>query len=187
VKRTALLVLLLAAYAGVFGRHMVTGTGEGFDPLAPQAREIERSLAYGRFQQALPLAKELQALHPEEPLIDLWLARIYHGMRLFADEAKAWERFIEIGGAPEEACPWLAYAYARSKPDQQDLAAQERCVALDPRDPERLVDLGLAFEQAGKRSEALAAYKRAAELESRHRFVAQRIERLSQALAGGQR
>jgi tetratricopeptide (TPR) repeat protein len=184
MKRTALIALLLGAYAGMFGWRLFTTAVDGFDAVSPQAREIERSLADQRFEQALPLAKELQTKYPSEPLIELWLADIYRGLQRYADEAQAWERFIEVGSAPEEACPGLANAYAMSKPNQLDLGAHERCTKLDPRDPEHVIDYGIALGLAGKKDEALAVFKRAAELDPGHPAPARFIDALSRA--GGQ-
>ena len=188
MKRTALLVLLLVAYGGVFGRRLVTSTGDALDPVGPQAREIERALADKQYERAIPLAKELQTLHPDEPLVELWLAAAYEGLHRFEDEAKAWERFIEIGSAPEEACPWIAYAYTGG-PDQVrlNLEAFERCARLDPRDPERLQGFAAALHEAGKLQEALAVYQRAAEMDPRNPAIAKQVERLSRAVAGGPR
>ena len=188
MKRTALLVLLLAAYAGLFGHRLVTSTGDELDPVGPQAREIERALADKQYERAIPLAKELQTLHPEEPLVQLWLAEAYRGLHRFPDEANAWERFIEIGSAPEEACPWIAYAY-NGGPDQVrlNLEAFERCARLDPRDPERLQGLAAALDHPGKLREALAVYQRAAEMDPRNPAIAKQVERLSRAVAGGLR
>ena len=188
MKRTALLVLLLAVYAGLFGHRLVTSTGDELDPVGPQAREIERALADKQYERAIPLAKELQTLHPDEPLVELWLAAAYIGLNRFEDEARAWERFIEIGAAPEEACPRIAYAYSGG-PDQIQLSLEafERCARLDPRDPERLQDFAAALDEAGKLKEALALYQRAAEMDPRNPAIAKQVERLSRAVAGGLR
>jgi len=185
MKRTALIALLLGAYAGMFSWQLVTTADAGFDAVSPQAREVERSLANHQYGDALTLANELKTKYPDEPLIDLWLAEIYRGTQRYSDEARAWERFIETGSAPDEACPGLANAYAMSKPNQLDLAAHERCTKLDPRDPERLVDFGYALVLAGKRDEALAVFRRAAELDPRHPAIATQIDLLSRT--GGQR
>lgn len=189
MKRTALLLVLLVAYGGMFGRRLITGSGEAFDPVAPQAREIERALADKQYERALPLANELRTLHPDEPLVELWLALTYHGLHRFADEARAWERFIEIGSAPEEACPWMALANELANPGKPEIVieALERCTTMDRRDPERLADLGIALALAGKTEEALAVYRRAAEMDPRHPVIARQVERLSQTSAGAPR
>jgi len=96
MKRTALLLLLLAGYGGAVARHHVTSATE-LDPVSPQAREIERALAEEQYEHALPLVRELQALHPNDPLVELWLALIYGGLHRFDDEAAAWQRVIDAG------------------------------------------------------------------------------------------
>ena len=178
VKRTALIALLLGAYVGTFSWQLFTTADVGFDALSPRAREVERSLADHQYEQALTLANELKTKYPNEPLIELWLAEIYRGTQRYADEAQAWERFIETGSAPDEACPGLANAYAMSKPEQLDFGAFERCTKLDPRDPERLIDYGLALRLEGKKDEALDAFRRAAELDPHHPAPATFIDEL---------
>ena len=112
------------------------------------------------------------------------LALTYQGLGRFADEAVAWERFITLGAAPEEACPGLADAYPRNGDGDGELRAYERCADLDPRDPERLLDLGDALERARRPSDALEVYRRAAGLDPRHPVIARRIDRVSRELAG---
>jgi tetratricopeptide (TPR) repeat protein len=168
----------------MFSWQLITTADAGFDAVSPQAREVERSLADHQYAQALTLATELKTKYPNEPLIELWLTEIYRGTQRYADEAQAWERFIEMGSAPDEACPGLANAYAMSKPNQLDLAAHERCTRLDPRDPERLIDYGLALGLAGKKDEALTVFRRAAELDPHHPVPGRFIDALSRA--GGQ-
>lgn len=184
MTRVALLVVLLSAY-GIFLERRLSPSGPaGLDVVSPRARQIERAMAAERFADALPIALELEASYPREPLVAYWLALTYQGLGRSADEAAAWERFIALGAAPEDACPGLADAYARNGTGDRELQAYERCARLDPRDPERLFDLGDALERARRPSDALAAYRRAALLDQKHPVIARRIDRVSRQLAG---
>lgn len=183
-RRLALLVVLAVAYGAFLEGRLALAGSSGLDPVSPAARQVEQAIAAERFNDALPIALELEASYPGEPLSAYWLALIYEGLGRSADEAAAWERFITLGGAPEEACPGLAEAHARAGGADAALGAYQRCARLDARDPERLVDLGEALERARKPADALDAYRRAASLDSKHPVIARRIERLSRELAG---
>jgi tetratricopeptide (TPR) repeat protein len=179
-----LLAVLAICYGAFLERRIAPSRSSGLDPVSPRARQVERAIAAKHFADALPIALELAASYPGEALPAYWLALAYEGLGRFQDEAAAWERFIAVGGAPEEACPGLALAYARASDGGAGLAAYERCVTLDARDPERLVDLAAALERAGRPSDALEAYRRAAALDSRHPIVARHVERLARELEG---
>jgi tetratricopeptide (TPR) repeat protein len=153
------------------------------DVVSPRAREVEQAIASARFSAALPIALELRQAHPDEPLVELWLAAIYRGLDRHHDEAASWERFIALGSAPAEACPGLADAYARADATRA-VAAYQRCVDLDPRDPERLIDLAMALERAGRGQEAVEAWHRAGRLDPKHPAVARRLEHLTRAATG---
>lgn len=183
-KRVLLLVVLLGAY-GVFLERRLSPEGPaGLDVVSPRARQVEHAIAAGRFADALPIALELEASYSGEPLVVYWLALTYHGLGRFADETAAWERFITLGAAPEEACPELANAYALTGDDDGGVRAYARCAGLDPRDPERLLDLGDALDRARRPAEALEAYRRAASLDPKHPVIARRIDRVSRDMAG---
>ena len=182
VKRVVLFLVLLTAYGVFFEHRFVPAGGARMDALSPRAREVELAIVENRFADALPIALELEAGYPGEPLTALWLAAIYRGLDRPNDEVRAWERFIALGSQPAEACPELAEARARV--DGAALPAFERCAELDSRDPERLIDLGRAYEHAGRPDRALNAYRRAADLDPRHPLVSQSVERLSRPAAG---
>lgn len=182
--RVPLLLVLLCAYGIFIERRLSPDGPDGLDVVSPRARLIEHAIAAERFADALPIALEFEASYPREPLVAYWLALTYQGLGRAADEAAAWERFIALGAAPEEACPGLADAYARNGNGDGGLQAYERCTRLDPRDPERLLDLGDALERARRPSDALAAYRRAALLDPKHPVIARRIDRVSRQLAG---
>jgi hypothetical protein len=85
VFRAALLLALLTAYAAATIRPVLHTGGRGFDALAPEARFVERAIGERRFDEARPVALELQRAYPGEPLIVYWLTVIDQGLGYPAD------------------------------------------------------------------------------------------------------
>ena len=180
MRRTFLLVLLLAIYLASHVRSLVGGVarrGE-FDPFLPAARALEQRIGEGRFADALPLARELERTYPRDAQVFFWLARVHRGLNDSASEIIAWERYVTLSAAPEEACPALAEAYARVGRPAESLQAYERCAAFDDRDVLRLVDLGEAYERAHRTRDAIAQYERAASIDPGDRNLMSRMTAL---------
>jgi tetratricopeptide (TPR) repeat protein len=166
-RRTLLLLFLLAVYLAPTVRSMA---GEffrrgAFDPFLPAARALEQRIGEGRFADALPLARELERTYPGDAQVAFWLARVHQGLNDSGSEAAAWERYITLSAAPEEACPSLPEAYARAGRLAESLQAYERCAAFDDGDVVRLVDLGEAYARAHRTHDAIAQYERAASID----------------------
>ena len=183
MTRAVLFAVLLGAYGAFVGRQCASERSTRMDVVGARAREVEQAIASARFSAALPVALELRETYPDEPLVELWLAAVYRGLDRPRDEAASWERFIVLGSAPAEACPGLADAYARAD-GSRAVASYQRCVDMDPRDAERLIDLAMALERAGQGKEALEAWHRAGQLDPKHPAVARRLEQLSRATSG---
>ena len=177
MRRTFLLVLLLAIYLASHVRSLVGGVvrrGE-FDPFLPAARALEQRIGEGRFADALPLVHELERTYPRDAQVALWQARVHHGLNDAAREVVAWERYMTLSAAPEEACPALPEAYARAGRPAESLQAYERCAAFDDGDVVRLVDLGEAYVRAHRTRDAIAQYERAASIDPGDRNLAGRM------------
>ena len=184
MRRTFLLVLLLAIYLASHVRSLVGGVlrrGE-FDPFLPAARALEQRVGEGRFADALPLARELERTYPRDAQVAFWRARVHHGLNDSRSEAAAWERYIALSSAPEEACPALAEAYARAGRPAESLQAYERCAAFDDGDVGRLVDLGEAYARAHRTRDAIAQYERAASIDPGDPNLVSRMTALRAAL-----
>lgn len=186
MNRTALLLTLLAAYIAVAVQLAGMSDDRRLDALAPQSRSVEQAIGERRFVDALPLALEVQRAHDDDPLVAFWLATIFRGLDRPRDEAAAWETYIRLSSAPAEACPGVAEAYERLGERARSLDHLIRCVSNEPREPDHLVDLGDAWELEQKDERALAAYRAAALLGAHDPMLADRIERLSRRMAGGQ-
>jgi tetratricopeptide (TPR) repeat protein len=184
VKRlpTWLLLGLFLGYATVFIRLPTSGYGlhPAFDPLAPRPRIVEQMIVAKQFARALPLVVELRRTFPSEPQIIAWLAMIHRGLSAPRAEASAWEDYVRISGTPAVACPALPEAYARLGDERQALAAYERCVAFDPREPDRLFDLANAYRRSNLTSAALELYRQAASLDPYNPALSQQLSSVSE-------
>jgi len=180
VKKLVLAAVLLSSYGVAFvERHGLGTAAHHLDPLQPEAREVERAIANSRFADALRIATDLEKTYPQEPLVAYWLAAIYHGMDSPRDEAQAWERYMQSSSMPDEACPRIGQLYEDLGDRARALNEYERCAALDPRRPDRLVDLAEAAERFGDVARARNAFGRAAELDPTDVSVAEHLRRLS--------
>ena len=124
------------------------------------------AFAAGRYADALEPTSRLVTRFPTQQVYVLQLARIFGQLHRAADEAAAWERFIDVSPTPVDACPAIGNAYARAGEPLKSLGAFERCVSFDPRNSEQLFFLGLAYEHAGRTADARARYSEAAALDS---------------------
>ena len=188
VRRTVLLVLLLALYLASDVRLLIGSlvSRGSFDPFLPAARAVEQRLADGRFTEALPLVLDLDRAYPREAQIAWWLARGYHGLKDPANEAAAWERYVEVSPAPGDACPAWPEAYARAGKAAESLHAFERCAGFDETDAQRLIDLGDAYTAANRPREAFAQYERASRIDPGDPGLVNRLTALRDAHGSGQ-
>ena len=149
----------------VAGRHRSDADVEKWLALSNDA------YAAGRYADALEPTSRLVARFPLQQAYAERLARIFGKLNRPADEAAAWERFIDVSPTPIDACPAIGDAYARAGQPQKSLEALQRCVSFDPRNSEQLFFLGRAYEHAGRTADAMARYSEAAatrSVECRH-------------------
>jgi hypothetical protein len=128
VRRVAL-VLLLVACAWAFLRPSPSGTSTGFDPLEVRGREVERAIEERRFADALPIAADLEAAHPDDAVIAFWLAEIAGGLGR-ADEGDRWARVLALTDDADAACPAMPEAYARVGQASRAATAYARCAGV---------------------------------------------------------
>ena len=174
-----LLIVLFLAYAAIFVpvdqfRH------QGFDPLAPRPRIVERLISTRQFAQALPLALELRAGFPNEPEIIVWLATIHHGLQDDRSEAGAWEDYLRVSKTSSATCPALPEAYTRLGDALKAVTAYVRCLKEAPQDPDRMADLAAAYERTGRIAEAVDLYREAAALDPYNPAVIKRLASLGE-------
>jgi tetratricopeptide (TPR) repeat protein len=177
VKRTLLLLSLLAAYAWTALQGVVLDAvhRHRFDPFLPLARRLEQRVEERRFGDALPLALELERSYPDEPLIQYWIGRIQNGLGDRRAESAAWERYVSVSSTPEEACPAWPEALAATGRADAALTAYTRCADFDAGDADRLVDLGDAQLRAGRSDEARTTFRRAETIDPGNPLIAGRL------------
>ena len=187
-RRTLLLVGLLMLYLASALRPAIEDRVHrgAFDPFLPAARALEQRLAAGRYAEALPLVDELDRTYPREAQLAFWRARVHHGLNDPAREAAAWERYVGLSPAPEDACPALPEAYVRAGKEAESLRAYERCAAFDQGDVVRLIDLGDAYASAHRMRDAIAQYERAAAIDPGDPNLASRLTALRGTIADTQ-
>jgi tetratricopeptide (TPR) repeat protein len=178
VSRRTLLIAFLAAYGVVFFQPFSGRRPDRLDPISARPRSVEQAIGDGRFADALAVALELRRDYPRDPLPLVWLAAIYRGLDRARDEVAVWEAYVSQVPAPSAACPALPDAYDRLRQTEQAIHAYERCVGYDPASPQRLIDLAVSWERRDDKAQALAAYRRAAQLDARDPLIRHRIQAL---------
>ena len=132
MTRTKLLIALLVLYVAVLGRGQAERlfVPRHLDPFAPRPKAVEQLIVARRFAEALPLAAELHANYPHEPLVSYWLATVNHGLNRAPAEAAAWTDFVRVSKAPGDACPAWPEALSRAGQVEQARGAFDRCREL---------------------------------------------------------
>ena len=83
MNRTVLLSAILTIYVATLARGPLVRLIERdrFDPLDPLPRAIEQLIVAKQYEKAQPLAVQLHAAYPKEPLVSYWLTRIAEGLK----------------------------------------------------------------------------------------------------------
>ncbi|PWT80242.1 MAG: hypothetical protein C5B57_12530 [Blastocatellia bacterium] len=178
----AIIVALFLAYLIFVARIPLPGLRRhsAFDPLAARPHAVESLIVAKEYAAALPLALELRRSFPDEPQLIYWIAVIQRGLHDWSAEAQALEEYVRASATPEEACPALPEAYSHLGAASEALTAYERCLQFDPSDPDRLIDLAIAYERSERVREAIALYRRAAALDPFNPVLASRLSPLSE-------
>lgn len=154
---TALAMTILCATA-LFGIPSCTTAGSAEDTLQKTTRQI----ASGHAEQALAVLKAFRDAHPDQAIIDRQIARAYAALDRPADEAAAWESFLQKSPVGGDGCDRLAALRRRMHADtHQIITILERCLQASPAEPGLLAQLALAYDAAGDREAANTAYQRA--------------------------
>lgn len=119
-----------------------------------------RSIEAARYAEALPPTLELYKSYPENSIYIEQLARIYHHLEQWKEEAAMWEQFLVHAPLPVEGCPQIGQAYRRLDQEEQAFRAFERCLAIEE-NSDNLMFLAHAWEKKGNYRKADELYGRA--------------------------
>jgi len=158
--RLAMATLALVAAIACLTWHRDTG-------LAPERVAVlqEDVAVYRRFSQwskMLAAAGTLHSAFPENHVYLQQLAEAYGHLRRHKEEAEMWERFLEVAPMPVEACPQIGQAYEKQGLQAAAIGAFERCLKLEPDNPDPQFFLAHALERAGNVEAAAALYEQGA-------------------------
>lgn len=155
--------LTLAAFAwGLFEVQAPAPEGGALSPAKSRVLEEESTMMrrYGRWERALKPALTLHQAYPENSIYMGDLAEIDHHLGRYRDEAAMWEEFLVHAPRPIEACPQIGQAYEQQGQEKLAIGALERCLALEPDNPDSLYYLAHALERSGAMDRASALYQR---------------------------
>jgi tetratricopeptide (TPR) repeat protein len=165
---------LVAALAtlGVFAwiltpRAVVTAREPG--PTTETLLAVSRdALTRQQWNQALEPTRALVERFPSQHVYLERLAQIYHALARYSDEAETWERVLTVAPNTEYVCPDIGSAYEKAGNLTAAVDAFQRCVKLDPRNPESLYYLARTYQRADQSSAAERAYRDVLTLEPTH-------------------
>lgn len=121
--------------------------------------------AAGREQDLLRVLEQLSRIQPHDALIFARIGNLKIRARQFDGAEAAFRKIIELAPKRPEGHAWLAQLYLRlDKRPQQAKSLAAAAVAIDPT-AENYSVLGEACQRCGDRQGAMAALKRAVELE----------------------
>lgn len=139
-------------------------------PLVEDAAQLEAEKALtlglsGRLAEGIALVREASATHPDSAAVHLTAASLLFAAGQAEEGARAAERALELD--PDDPQPLALRARFRAATGRLEGAREdcERYLALRPDDPAIHFVLGAVHDGAGRSDEAIAAYRRAAELD----------------------
>lgn len=166
LRLLATVLALGTFYWGLFRMPVPGSSGGGLEPEKARALQEESSVMrrYGNWERALPLTLKLHEAYPESHIYIGQLAEIYDHLGRYREEAGMWEKFIERAPRPIEGCPQIGESYDKQRLPKDALKAYEKCLAIDPTDPDQVFYLARALEKDGQIDRAAALYARGVEL-----------------------
>ncbi len=136
---------------------VVPSDGE-LDALLVRSRD---TFAAEQWAEALEPTRQLVARFPGQHVYLARLAETYRKLGRPADEAAAWETFMDRSPLPADACPFIGHAYRKLGKYDQALNAFERCYEADSRNAELAFFVGLGNEWTSRFDTAAEWYERA--------------------------
>jgi tetratricopeptide (TPR) repeat protein len=113
-----------------------------------------------RYAAALSPTLELYQKFPENSIYINQLARIYHELERWKEEAAMWEQFLIYSPMPVEGCPQIGIAYRKMGNEADAYKAFERCLAIEE-NSDNLLFMAHALEKRGQYGKAEELYSKA--------------------------
>jgi len=167
------IAFLVLVYVALFTRHGLFGFGWSEIKTTLTVNESEQldgaSQGYiiaQQYEEALSPTLKLYRAYPENHMYIERLAQIYDHLHLYEDEARYWERYLDLAPTPIAACPQIGEAYWKQGDahEKQAISAYERCLAIDPLNADSIFYLGHALEMSGDFERAAATYQKGLQL-----------------------
>ncbi|HBL15901.1 MAG TPA: hypothetical protein DD417_03825 [Elusimicrobia bacterium] len=111
---------------------------------------------------ALRHLRELLRHDPDDPVYLTAQAQAYTELGDWEAVARVGERLLETSPFPDLACAHVTQAYSMMELQREALAAFERCMRLDPDNPEGILHFAQSLEHWGRFDEAETLYARLA-------------------------
>ena len=169
IARIALpLVTLAAFYAALFlfsvKRARVSSpprpvlTAEQSKALLARSKSL---IGEGNYREALQPSLLLYGAYPENHIYIEQVAEIYEHLGDYAHAAQYWEKYLDHAPRPETGCPQIGDDYWKQGEagEQKAIAAYERCVKLDPTNPDAVFYLAHALEKSDDLDRAASVYQ----------------------------
>lgn len=132
-------------------------TPEEARALVAQSNQLMREEKY---EEALRPVLKLYRAFPDSHIYADQVARIYHHLHRYRQEADLWEEFRENAPRPEEACPQIGQVYDQLGSNHEAIAAYQWCLSLDANNVDNIFYLAHALERDGDYDRAAELYRR---------------------------
>jgi tetratricopeptide (TPR) repeat protein len=152
-----------AAFAATYGVQLFGVPSCSLGPIKADAAlvRVDQLIAKHEFTTALPLALDNRRRHSADASVRWQLARVYEGLARPADEAAAWQDYLELSQPTNPACERLSSLYTQLDQPARVIAIVDRCLSFDDDQPALLADQAAAYLKMGNRAAAVAGLTRA--------------------------
>jgi Putative Zn-dependent protease, contains TPR repeats len=163
--RLAGCVVVIAAYVLMLAMHPSREAPSGPKRSAVDAasaamyRACQQALQDQDWAKAAGLASKLRTTYPESDIYARVLAKAYHGLKRYDEEARVWESYMLIAPTPVDACPSVGNAWQKAGNSTKALQAFKRCWQLEPQNSDGIFNYALALERSGNSAEAATLYR----------------------------
>lgn len=154
----ALLALGLCFFVETKWTPTAGATSTGSDARASQMTEIRKLIQSGDYQHAFAPAQTLYNDHPQNQIFIEQLAGIDGHLGRYRDEANLWEQYLLYSPTPIEGCPRIGLAYSHENRNDLAIDALQRCLKIEPDNPDVLFYLANTYEREGQREKANEVY-----------------------------